>query len=159
MTRLGSKGHSTKKKNLTPWGAPLKSAQQQTMHYENLEEITKIEKSHRIISNPTETQNLNLVIITADLRWNTIKDTHLATGIRPKHILVLTLDRRRQDPLCLPKENEDIRVYTYTLTHRHPHTYIHLRTQTWVCVWRGGVIVALRGKILLINIFCSASLF
>jgi hypothetical protein len=135
MTRLGSQGHSTKK-NLTPWVAPLKSAQQQTMHYEKLEEITKIEKSYRIVSNPTETQNLNLVVITADLRWYTIKDTHLATGIRPKHVLVLTLDRRRQDPLCLPKENEDIRVYTYTLTPTHIHTFAH--TNVDVCLERRG---------------------
>jgi hypothetical protein len=87
--------------------------------------LRKTEKSHRMVSNPTETQNLNLVIITADLSWYTIKDRYLATGIRPKHILVLTLDRRRQYPLCLPKENEDIRVYTYTLTPTHIHTFTH----------------------------------
>jgi hypothetical protein len=109
-----------------------------------LEKITKTEKSHRIVSNPTETQNLNLVITTAELRWYTIKDRHdrnkrLSIGIRLKHILVLTSDCRRQGPLCLPKENEDI--YIYTLTHRHTHTHTHTHTFT-----RTNMGVCLQGR-------------
>jgi hypothetical protein len=83
--------------------ASLKSAHQQTTHYENLEEITKTEKSHCLVSNPTEAQNLNLVLKNAELRWYTIKDRH----DRKKKVDVLKI------PSAFLQENEHTHIYIY----------------------------------------------